>query len=150
MGKKSVVGPVLLVGGLAVGVIWALTGKKLQNLQAAFKSFSKDVKFSFPYLKVPVNVEITNPNKNPLTFQELQADVIINGSKVSELIYRNEIILPAKTTSTIWKIMVQTKVFSALDKALDTFNKTLTIRVKGYLIADKLKFPVDSTINING
>lgn len=148
MGKKSVVGPFVLVGGLVFGAIWALTGKKIQSLKVAFKSFSKDVKFSFPYLKVPVNVEITNPNKSPLTFQELQADVIINGSKVSELIYRTPVILPPQTTSTIWKIMIQTEVFTALDKALDAFNKTVTIQVKGYLVADKLKFPVDTSINI--
>lgn len=148
MGKKSVVGPVLLVGGLAVGAIWALTGSKLQNLEIAFKSFSKDVKFGFPYLKVPVNVEITNPNKTQLTFSELKADVIINGAKVSVLSYQKDIILPAKTTSTIWKIMIQTEVFTALDKALDAFNKTLAIQIKGYIIADKLKFPVDTTINL--
>lgn len=148
MGKKSVIGPTLLIGGSLGLAIWALTGKKLLKLEAAFKSFSKDIKFSFPYLKVPVNVEITNPNKTPLTFQELQADVIINGKKVSELIYRKPVVLPAKTTSTIWKIEVVTEVFTALDKALDAFNKTLAIQMKGYIVADKLKFPVDSSINI--
>lgn len=148
MGKKSVVGSVLVLGGLAAGAVWALTGKRLQNLEIAFQSFSKDIKFSSPYLRVPVNVQIKNPNKTPLTFQQLQADVIINGAKVSELSYHKEIILPASTSTTIWKIMVETEVFTALDKAMDAFNKTLAIQVKGYLVADKLKYPVDSSIQI--
>jgi hypothetical protein len=151
MAKSSNTG--LIVGlaavlGAAAFFLWGKTGVKIQNLQVAFKSLSSGIKFSFPYLNVPIDVQITNPNKTPLTFQEINCDVYINNSKASVLKYNTPIVLPAQKTTVLKKILIQTEVFTAADKALDFFSKSVSIQIKGYLKADNFTFPVNENIKI--
>jgi len=145
MAKKSFVFPVLALGGVAAAVIYYLTGSKLQKLEIAFKAFQKNIKFSFPNLYLPISVEITNPNKNTVTLNEINADVYLNGSKTSTILYTTPVELKARAVSTISNLLIKTEVFSALDNAL---SKTITIKIKGYIRADKMNYPIDQTIQI--
>jgi hypothetical protein len=142
-----IVGLAALVGGAAF-FLWGNTGVKIQNLQVAFKSLSSGIKFSFPFLNVPVTVQITNPNKTALTFQEINCDVYINNSKASVLKYSTPIVLKPQANTVLKNILIQTEVFTATDKALDFFSKTVSIQIKGYLRADNFNFPVNETIQI--
>jgi hypothetical protein len=147
MAKKSnVVFPVLALGGLAAFAVYLFTGTKLQKLEIAFKAFQKNIKFSFPNLYLPISVEITNPNKKAITLNEINADVYLNGSKSSTIIYTTPAELKARAVSTISNLLIQTEVFTAIDQVM---SKAITIRIKGYIRADKMNYPIDQTIQIS-
>lgn len=142
-----IVGLAALIGGAAF-FLWGKTGTKIQNLQVSFKSLSSSIKFSFPFLKVPVTIELYNPNKTGLTFQEINCDVYINNSKATVLKYNTPIVLKPKASTVLKNILIQTEVFTAADKALDFFSKTVSLQIKGYIKADSFTFPVNETIKI--
>lgn len=145
MAKKSFVFPVLALGGIAAVVVYYLTGSKLQKLEIGFKALQKNIKFSFPNLYLPISVEISNPNKKAITLNEINADVYLNDSKASTIHYTTPLELKARAVSTISNLIIKTEVFTALDKVL---SKTITVKIKGYIRADKMNYPIDQTIQI--
>lgn len=145
----SSIAGVVVIGGLAALAVWAFTGKKLQNLEVGFKSFASGIKFKFPNLNVPINIEIKNPNKQSFTLNEIYCDVYINGVKSTVLTYNKPVIIVGKAVTTISKVLIETEIFSTADKLLDMISKSVTIQIKGYLIADKLKFPINENVIIS-
>jgi HAMP domain-containing protein len=136
------------VVGAAAFFLWGSVGTRIQNLQISFKSFASGISFSFPNLKIPIDIYINNPNKKALTFQQINCDVYINNVKTTVLKYSTPVVLPAGQTTTLKKILIQTEVFSTLDKSLDLLNKSVSVQIKGYLKADNFNFPVNESIKI--
>ena len=150
MAKKT--GSILAVLGIfaGIGVIaYAAVGSRLKKLSVGFDSFSTNIKFSFPYLYIPVNIVLTNPNKNAVTFQGLTADVVINGEKATALSYTKSIQLPAGKDTTISGVLIKTEVFSATNQTLDVIlSKSISVKMVGTMRADNMNYPFNTNLNL--
>lgn len=148
MSKTGTIVGILGVAAAFAGLVYASTGLKLKALKAGFSTFSTNIKFTFPYLYIPVNITLTNPNSKSLTFQSISVNVFINGTNTGKLSYNTPKVLLPNVETLINSVMIKTEVFSTLNESLKLLDATVVVKLIGTITADSLSFPVNETLNI--
>ena len=142
--KRPLLG--LLIGAGALLTVGAFAiGSRLQQLQIYFEKAGKLVlRNSSIYLLLAVKIE--NPNKKPVTLQEIDLKVIYNGQPVGTIQKLNQSVkIPARSFVSMKNIESRIQVLSLVSELMSSKSKQFTIT--GTIKAEGITFPVNEIIS---
>jgi hypothetical protein len=148
MTKKGSIFGIIGIAVAFAGAVYLSTAAKLKSLQVGFSTFSTNVKFSFPYLYIPVNIALTNPNKQSVTFQSLDVNVFINGTNSAKISYNTPKVLQPGVQTAINSVLIKSEIFSTINESLKLLDKTVIVKLIGTIRADNMSFPVNETLTM--
>ncbi len=126
----------------------AFTAKKLMRLKVYFKSLRVD-SFSLGKLVLKINLVVENPNKRPMTLNEVSGRINYGGEQISDFsLYNKKIVIPARGTATIRDIKFRVEALPMVNKLLNIIqDKALKdFLISGSIMADGLTFPFSEEI----
>lgn len=139
---------IALIGAGLFAFMAAKTGATLKSIEITFKNLRfKGVKnFKSEFL---INLELENPTKNIITFNELDAVVSYKNQLIGKIgIYDKVIKVKPLAYTTIKNISFKVSALTIIDKLITIIAKKdySNINIKGHIKADGFKYRVDETI----
>jgi hypothetical protein len=123
----------------ALGLFWLFRKKTASgSLKYVFKGI--DLK------NRTIGVELINPSNTPLNFTALVADVLLNGSNIGLIDFRQKTTIPAAGSKVI-NIPVKLSPIGILQFSLSKVRNFKTIAFNGTLNAENLTLPFTEQIN---
>ncbi len=133
---------------LLLGVGFFLTGSRLKRLVPYFKK-AKYKSFSLGKIRFTVDMLLENPNRRAMKFNELFANVSINGTTISRIqVYNKSISIAPLSTTLIPNIEIAIETLSLTNQILNIIRNRAasSLQIAGTIKADGLTFPFNSDI----
>ena len=124
------------------------TAKKLMRLKVYFKSLRVD-SFSLGKLVLKINLVVENPNKRPMTLNEVSGRINYGGEQISDFsLYDKKILIPARGTTTIKNIKFRVEALPMINELLNIIKDRALkdFLISGSIKAEGLTFPFSEEI----